>query len=80
MAELSSGDDRDEFERLRVRHEIAMATKLLIEVAGGELSRDESALPIYGGQDSSSTAAVLCEALGRCVRPKKVHRFLTGAD
>lgn len=33
LAELSSGDDRDEFERLRVRHEIAMATKLLVEVA-----------------------------------------------
>jgi len=33
LAQLSSGDDRDEFEGLRLRHEIAMATKLLIEVA-----------------------------------------------
>ena len=33
LAELSSGDNRDEFELLRVRHEIAMVTKLLIEVA-----------------------------------------------
>ncbi len=33
LADLSNGDDRDEFEQLRVRHEIAMATKLLIELA-----------------------------------------------
>lgn len=33
LAKLSTGDDRDEFDKLRVRHEIAKATKLLIEVA-----------------------------------------------
>ncbi len=33
LARLSTGDDRDEFDKLRVRHEIAQATKLLIEVA-----------------------------------------------
>jgi len=33
LARLSTGDDRDEFEKLRVRHEVAQATKLLIEVA-----------------------------------------------
>lgn len=33
LAELSSGDDGDEFQRLRVRHEVAMASKLLIEIA-----------------------------------------------
>lgn len=33
LAHLSTGDDRDEFDKLRVRHEIAKATKLLIEVA-----------------------------------------------
>lgn len=33
LARLSTGDDRDEFDKLRVRHEIAQASKLLIEVA-----------------------------------------------
>jgi len=33
LARLSTGDDRDEFDKLRVRHEVAQATKLLIEVA-----------------------------------------------
>lgn len=33
LARLSTGDDRDEFDKLRVHHEIAQATKLLIEVA-----------------------------------------------
>lgn len=33
LARLSTGDDRDEFDKLRVRHEIAQATKLLIEIA-----------------------------------------------
>jgi hypothetical protein len=33
MARLSSGDDRDEFDKLRVRHEVAQASKLLIEIA-----------------------------------------------
>lgn len=33
MARLSTGDDRDEFDKLRVRHEVTQATKLLIEVA-----------------------------------------------
>jgi hypothetical protein len=33
LARLSSGDDRDEFDKLRARHEIAQATKLLIENA-----------------------------------------------
>ncbi|WP_428503063.1 hypothetical protein [Roseateles sp.] len=33
LARLSTGDDHDEFDKLRVRHEIAQATKLLIEVA-----------------------------------------------
>lgn len=48
LARLSTGDDRDEFDKLRVRHEIAQATKLLIEVAvilrnlldGGSWPRD----------------------------------------
>jgi hypothetical protein len=33
LARRSSGDDRDEFDKLRVRHEVAQASKLLIEVA-----------------------------------------------
>ncbi|MFP3693475.1 hypothetical protein, partial [Burkholderia sp. SIMBA_048] len=33
IARLSTNDERDEFDKLRVRHEIAQATKLLIEVA-----------------------------------------------
>ena len=33
LARLSTGDDREEFDKLRVRHEIAQSTKLLIEVA-----------------------------------------------
>jgi hypothetical protein len=33
LARLSTGDDRDEFDKLRVRHETAQATKLLIENA-----------------------------------------------
>lgn len=33
LARLSTGDDRDEFDKLRVRHEVGQATKLLIEVA-----------------------------------------------
>lgn len=33
LARLSTGDDRDEFDKLRVRHEVAKATKMLIEVA-----------------------------------------------
>jgi hypothetical protein len=33
LARLSTGDERDEFDKLRVRHEVAQATKLLIEVA-----------------------------------------------
>lgn len=33
LARLSTGDDHDEFDKLRVRHEVAQATKLLIEVA-----------------------------------------------
>lgn len=33
LARLSTGDHRDEFDKLRVRHEVARATKLLIEVA-----------------------------------------------
>ncbi|GHF91399.1 hypothetical protein [Thalassotalea marina] len=33
LAKLSTGDDKDEFDKLRVRHEIAQASKLLIEVA-----------------------------------------------
>src|SRR5690349_2549788 len=33
LAQLSTGDERDEFDKLRVRHETSQATKLLIEVA-----------------------------------------------
>lgn len=33
LARLSTGDDHDEFDKLRVRHEVAQATKLLIEVS-----------------------------------------------
>ena len=33
LARLSTGNDSDEFDKLRVRHEVAQATKLLIEVA-----------------------------------------------
>ncbi len=33
LAQQSTGDDRDEFDKLRIRHEIGRATKLLIEVA-----------------------------------------------
>lgn len=33
IAKLSTGDDRDEFDKLRVRHEVAQASKLLIEIA-----------------------------------------------
>lgn len=33
LARLSTGHDQDEFDKLRVRHEVAQATKLLIEVA-----------------------------------------------
>jgi hypothetical protein len=33
IARLSTGDDRDEFDKLRVRHEVAQASKLLIEIA-----------------------------------------------
>ena len=33
LAQLSTGDARDEFDKLRVRHETSQATKLLIEVA-----------------------------------------------
>ena len=33
IAQQSTGDDRDEFDKLRIRHEIGQATKLLIEVA-----------------------------------------------
>ena len=33
LARQSTGEDRDEFEKLRIRHEIGQATKLLIEVA-----------------------------------------------
>jgi hypothetical protein len=33
LARLSTGDQRDEFDKLRIRHEVAQATKLLIEVA-----------------------------------------------
>lgn len=33
LAKLSTGDNRDEFDKLRVRHEIAQASKLLIEIA-----------------------------------------------
>ena len=33
LALRSTGDDRDEFDKLRVRHEVAQATKLLIEIA-----------------------------------------------
>jgi hypothetical protein len=33
LARLSTGDVRDEFDKLRVRHEVAQATKLLIEIA-----------------------------------------------
>lgn len=48
LAHLSTGDERDEFDKLRVRHEVAQATKLLIEVAvilrnlldGGHWPRD----------------------------------------
>lgn len=48
LARLSTRDERDEFDKLRVRHELAQATKLLIEVAvvlrnlldGGNWPRD----------------------------------------
>lgn len=33
IAKLSTGDDHDEFDKLRVRHEVAQASKLLIEIA-----------------------------------------------
>lgn len=33
LARLSTGDNLDEFDKLRVRHEVAQASKLLIEVA-----------------------------------------------
>lgn len=33
IAKLSTGDDRDAFDMLRVRHEVAQASKLLIEIA-----------------------------------------------
>ena len=33
IASLSTGEDLDEFDKLRVRHEITQATKLLIEIA-----------------------------------------------
>lgn len=33
LARRSTGDDDDEFDKLRVRHEVAQATKLLIEAA-----------------------------------------------
>jgi len=33
LAKLSTGDNRDEFDKLRVRHEVAQASKLLIEIA-----------------------------------------------
>lgn len=33
LAKQSTGEDKDEFEKLRVRHEVAQATKLLIEAA-----------------------------------------------
>ncbi|MBL4747004.1 MAG: hypothetical protein JKY08_11650 [Flavobacteriaceae bacterium] len=33
LAQLSTGDDHDEFDTLRVRHEVAQASKLLIETA-----------------------------------------------
>jgi hypothetical protein len=33
LAQLSNGDSRDEFDKLRVRHEVAKASKLLIEIA-----------------------------------------------
>lgn len=33
LARLSTGDEHDEFDKLRLRHEIALASKLLIEIA-----------------------------------------------
>jgi hypothetical protein len=33
LAKQSNGDSRDEFDKLRIRHEVGQATKLLIEVA-----------------------------------------------
>lgn len=33
LAKQSTGDDRDEFDKLRVQHEVGQATKLLIEIA-----------------------------------------------
>jgi hypothetical protein len=33
LARQSTGADRDEFDKLRIRHEVGQATKLLIEVA-----------------------------------------------
>ncbi len=33
LARLSTGDNRDEFDKLRMRHEVAQASKLLIEIA-----------------------------------------------
>ncbi|GAB0152337.1 hypothetical protein [Marinobacterium sp. BA1] len=33
LAKLSTGDNRDEFDKLRLRHEIAQGSKLLIEIA-----------------------------------------------
>jgi len=33
LAKLSTGDDRDEFDKIRIRHEVAQASKLLIEIA-----------------------------------------------
>lgn len=33
LAKLSTGDNHDEFDRLRVQHEVGQATKLLIEIA-----------------------------------------------
>jgi len=33
LAKQSTGDHRDEFDKLRIRHEVGQATKLLIEIA-----------------------------------------------
>ncbi len=33
LANLSTGDDKDEFDKLRIRHEVGQASKLLIEIA-----------------------------------------------
>lgn len=33
LAKLSTGDDKDEFDSLRVHHEVSRASKLLIEIA-----------------------------------------------